>query len=354
MMTFPALEANDRDALLSADPAGILTAYLSFPEGSSPQSLPLLLRRELAKVRAELEHESHAARERFDASAELLLEALGALKPHAPAGTWMAAATDRRVLHDEWLPRVLPTMVAWDSTARITPFLAAHRVVTGLVALVDRHHALILSLAHESLSELARWDVDPRPSGTAPDAHGADVAARRSDHVANVNLARTRERLLAEARHDKVVVLGGSHEAVARLANELRPRLGDRLLLADSLSLASAAGDVKAVAHALILAWHAARTAEAVDDALSRATSAHVAVGDDAIEAALARAAVHRLIVSEQRLGERDDRVERLVRRALGQHARFEVAEGVTGERLRELTGGSVALLRFASAPTET
>jgi stalled ribosome rescue protein Dom34 len=111
--------------------------------------------------------------------------------------------------------------------------------------------------------------------------------------------------------------------------------------------------ELEAAASSLVATWHAARIAEVLDDVLWRAASPFVAVGDDAIGVALERRAVRRLIVAGARLGERDGRLERLVRLALGQQARVDFAEGDAGERLLELAGGTVAQLRFPSAPPE-
>jgi len=364
-----ALAVHDRDPLgLSTDPAGMLTAYLPFPAGTSPQALSLLLRRELAAIGAGLEGSPHAVRERFDASAREMERALDDLAPHAPIGTWMAVTTDAGLLRESWLSRVVPAIVAWGPEARIAPYLAAHAGTTVLVGLVDRHHAQIFSLVGEELTELDRWEVDPRPVSDAPHMSapaaqgfhrgtggtpGADIVARRSDHAADVNIARASDRIRAESGRERTVLLGGSREAVSRLRNDLGHDLGERLIVTDELPMHASSAEVRAVANRLVAGWLVARTNEAVGEALHRAASPQVAVGDDAIAIALASGAVSRLLVSEQRLGDRDDRLERMVRLALGQRARVEVAEGDTSQQLLELAGGSVALLRFPSAPPE-
>jgi hypothetical protein len=368
-MSAPALPAVDPGARTPcADGPGYLTALLSFPEGASPASLALILRRELATLARDLAVEPHAVRDCFDAASGLMTAALRDLGPHAPAGTWMAITTDTRLVHHEWASRVLPTTVSWDPHPRLAPFLATSVRVPAIIALLDRHHAVILSLAGGSLSELAHWDVDARPQG-APmhmgspatlgfhrgtgGTPGADIVARRSDHAADVNLARVRERIRLEAGRDGIVVLGGSREATARLRNELFPGFGSRLLLAEDLVFNSPRHEVRAVATRLLSEWCAVDTAEATTDALARAASPLVAAGDDTVAAALLRGAVRRLIISEDRLPDRDGLMEQLVRLGLGQRAHVEIAQGEAGHRLRREAGGAIAILRFPSAPPE-
>jgi hypothetical protein len=223
-------------------------------------------------LRSTLASAPHAEREAFDAAGALLVDGVARLAPHGPSGTWMGVASAERLIHDEWLARVLPTMVAWDGHPRIAPFLASRHSAHALVAIIDRQHALLLKVDGTAIVELDRWEVAAHPAPDAPHTSapprvgfhrgtaglpGADVAARRADRAAATNVSRVRDRVLALAGPDRWVVLAGGRESVAQLRHELEARFGSRLAVAGALDPRAATHEIAGAVLPVLAALHA-------------------------------------------------------------------------------------------------
>ena len=368
MLTYTQLVALER----SLREKRVLSVYVH--GGADDPAARLVWRRELDRSLRDLRRwllgSSHEEREQFERSVERLGELLAAYGAGIPAPGFVAFITAELTHHSELLPVEMPTMAVWSTGMCVAPYIRALKATRPvIVALVDARSTRIYRHRMGELEGLAAIHAyatidTPSHMGDVPRAgfHPGVRGETAHDVVQRAHATGT-ERMLRQAeaaviryagRHGWVLV-GGIPGITARLSDTLAVTLPARVLHVDALDIHASEADISAAARVGASALRDAADLRVIlgiigDDSVR----GRVAIGPVATRAALERACVRELYLTNLYVEEHTADAEDMVRRALDQGARIEAVSRDAAAKLNE-HGGTGARLRYrpASLPTE-
>lgn len=322
-----------------------------------------LLRQGISRAREQLADAPHDERTEFDDCARRLLERAEQDMHAQGGGTWIGIASTDAFLHDETIPTLLPSMVTWDRSARIAPYIAALEPQRALLVVVDRVHAVFYRVENGSLEEIDRIETEPRGgvgthmskppkqsfhSGTRG-TPGTDVAERKAVAAFRKHRAAILERLRSLDHEGDSIVLGGAHEAVTQIAPQIEEQAGDRLVVSNTMLMTMSDAELRSAVKAAMQELRERNQLKLVSDLLSGDRHPQLNVLDrTSLNEALTVRNVDTLILSRRWMSENSDEAESLVKRAIGQSASIEIADGDAAEALDTACGGVAAKLRFS------
>ncbi len=319
----------------------------------------------LKAVRAEEAGESHEDRARLNHCIEALDGLLAPMGHAVGAPGWVAFIMRNGVQSAHPLPMAVATQVTWTTGSCVAPYmrvLKEERPV--IIAMVDAKRTDLYCYVAGACTLIAKVDAthvvnETLHMGSAPKTgfHGgtrgvtASEAKQREELEARDRmLSETAGQVLAAAGSTAWILLGGTRRVVARLAGDLVPAAGDRLLEVDALDIHATPAMIASAAR------HGASTLRMAADMLRLATISDLAgarglgvLGPDESWHALGQACVRDLYLTTRYRAAHVGDVEEIVRTALDQDA---IVEEVTGQaaELLDALGGMAAGLRFRPA----
>lgn len=283
-----------------------------------------------------------------------------------PHRGWVAFATSGGLVHAEGLAAAMPDLVRWERGIRVAPYVRAlkqQRPVT--VVVLDSRRARLFEHVDGEIHELEGLradtfvgdltDVGVRKSPARTSGQRGETSTDHAQRVLDVATDRMVKNVVTSleerAGTHGIVVIGGTPEAVTRLAGALPKSFGGRFEERPSLhldmSLAEVRDQVRSAAGDLRERGHLRLVEEMADAARSGAKGA---LGPQATEPALRESRVDMLLLSRTFIREHADYADRCVGRAFAQGADVEEVSGEAGAFLDREGEGMAARLRFRSA----
>lgn len=322
------------------------------------------LENSITDLRRSLESAPHAEREAFEQCVRLLWQRLATIRGAIRAPGFVAFIAEDGVRYADVLPSPTPTLVAWETGARVAPYVRALKQQRPvIIAMVDHRRARLYRYRFGALEELetlrARAHVGPmermegRPSslfhpGTRG-ATGADEADRvlRSGHERM--LSELAGRLVALAGEDGWIVIGGTPQPAKAAARALPAQIAPRSQVMPSLELRSTRAEIARAAARGASLLRGARDREQVAELIDRAAAGGAGTaGVEPTLDALHAGAVEALFFSQRFLEQHAAEAEAAIREAFDQDASVEEVTGTAATRLDAEAGGMAARLRFA------
>jgi len=343
----------------------VLSVYVN-GEGNDPASRRVW-RRKLAQ---ELEREAHRLhfaepkdKEAFDAAKARVLKELDAFESFLPGKGFVAFAKPEDLLHAENLPVQVPTMVRWETGARVAPYVRGLKQLRPMItALVDARRARIFRYQEGAVTEVADLRADtyigdisesaasPRAGKTSGSRGetGTDTAQRLLEVGTERMLKETKELVTDHANWDGFVLLGGEHETVAALRPMLSGLKESRILENSSLFVDMTLAEVKEATREGASALSGRRQTDLLDRVKEQAYSrGNGCLGGRETVEALSSGAVDILILSKGFVTANPDYADRCVASAFEQGADVRVFGSGPSASLDEVGGGIGARLRY-------
>lgn len=340
-----------------------LSAYIaaSPPDPTERQSWVVVLRQHLNRVRDSLASALREEQAAFGRCVGVLFDQLPKEGTMPRSQSWAFFASAGGGTLSLQLPPGAETEVHWGVGAEIVPFLRVAEPDSALIVQIDRTHARLSVLNEGELSRLSELEADtvdevgPFMGAAARVGFhagtrgrpGAEEAQRQRREATDRLFTQVLKRIGALATRELPLVIGGAPDSAVRLLDALPDALARRAVLAEHLRMDDPARDREELRLALH-ALRARRQHERIEQWREAAfEGGRVALGFEGARKAAERGAIAELIFSDRAWREHPVEVEALVRRALADGARVEVAEP---DAVRELDGtvdGVIAGLRF-------
>jgi len=349
----------------------VLTVYLD-GVGQDPAERRVW-RRRLAQ---ELEREEHRRqfadskdKDAFEAARAWVLKELDAFDSFLPGKGYVAFATPDELRHAESLPVQVPTMVRWETGARVAPYIRGLKQLRPMVtALVDGRRGRVFLYKEGEVREVADLrsdtflgDLSESASSGRASKHSGTRGVTATD-AAQKYLGAGTERMLREVKElvcdlagsDGFILLGGNHEALATLRPMMSGSMDARVQENSSLWLEMSLAEVKAATAEAASALSKRRQETLLDQVVEQAYSRGNGClgGQDTVQA-LDAGSVDILILSRSFVEANLDYADRCVAQAFEQGAEVRVFGGFPSERLNEAGGGIGARLRFRPSSVE-
>jgi Bacterial archaeo-eukaryotic release factor family 10 len=346
-----------------------LTIYIN-GEGPSPAQRArwrVPLRTAVDSARAAVAAAPPAERALFEACVERLMDALPKARRMLGAPGWVGLASEHPDVYIESLTAPVATSVDWLCGARLAPYFTVAGDPDALLAVVDREHARVYTLAASGLTPLEAIETRPHGDsathmGTAPKpgfhtgtrGRTAHDASQRNDREAfQRHVSAVVGRLVALLDEEVPLVLGGASATVAHVAERLPAEFADRVVIAENIlptmedpallgPAREAVAGLRGARHQRhALAW--TRLAHADHNGTE-----HAAVGLEAVVHAASLDELDALLVSPALAAARPIEIEELIQRALVSGATVEIADPGAAVVLDTDAGGIAARLRFS------
>ncbi len=320
------------------------------------------LESEVGRIRKSLSDNGGA--EGFESAWETLQTALRDEEEGFFRGRGLVAfVTADGVKHMEKLPISTNTLVRWEDGLRVAPYVRALKQNRPIeIALADRERVRLFTYLEGGLTEHEEMDGDTdigdvsevgmakrgsKGSGRRGET-ASDQAQRILDHETSRMLKAVAERLETQMGEDGVLILGGTSEAVSRLADLLPDRLSDRVTQDTSLHLSMSLPELKDAVRELASGLTSDEQMGLVDEVVNAARSGGKgSLGREETERALREMRVDTLLLSRDFLWENPDFADRCVGTAFAQNADVRELGGAAGERLDREGEGIGSRLRF-------
>ena len=277
---------------------------------------------------------------------------------------FVAFATADELAHVERLPISTRTLVRWEEGIRAAPYIRAlkqQRPIT--VVLADKVHVRRFTYKDAELVEEGETQADTdlgdlsdvgvskgasRMSGVRGET-STDQAQRALEESTDRMMKALVGELESELPDDGLLIVGGTPEAVATLAQMLPKRLAERTTEQPSLHLRMTLSELKDAVRQIASDFTATRQAEILAEVLDAARAGgNGTYGPEATERALREMRVDTLLLSRDFVwGERSDYADRCVGTAFAQGATVLELGGAAGDRLQEEADGIAARLRY-------
>ena len=349
----------------------VLSVYVD-GEGKDPASRRVW-RRRLAQELEREEHRLHFAdskdKEAFEAAQAQVLKELDAFDSFLPGKGYVAFSTSRELRHAESLPMQVPTLVRWETGARVAPYIRGLKQLRTMVtALVDGRRGRVFVYKEGEVTEVAdlRADTfmgdlfDPASSRRASQHSGS--RGETATDAAQKYLAVGTERMLKEVKDlvsdragpEGFILLGGDQEALATLRPLMPSSMDSRIFENSSLWLEMSLAEVKAATAEAASALSKRRQEALLDQVVEQAYSrGNGCLGGQDTVRALDGGSVDILILSRSFVEANTDYADRCVTKAFEQGADVRVFGSIPSERLDEVGGGIGARLRFRAVEVE-
>jgi len=343
----------------------ILTVFID-GAGKDPASRRVWRRR----VEQELEREEYRLRssdskekEEFRAAQDRVMKELDAFESFLPKKGYMAFASANRLHYAESIPVQVPTLVRWETGARIAPYIRGLKQLRPMVAaLVDGRRGRVFLYKEGELTEIADLradtflgDISESASSRRASKHSGsrgetatDAAQRLLDVGTERMLKEVKELVTNQAGDDGFVLLGGNQEALSALRPMMTGVKESRIFENHSLWLEMTASEVKAATAEAASALSRRRQTALLDQIMeqSYARGNGTLGGKDTVQA-LVSGCVDILVLSRGFVEANPDYADRCVAQAFEQGADVRVFGSSTSGRLDEVGGGIAARLRF-------
>jgi len=320
------------------------------------------LQRETQRAAHALEGRPSAEREAFGRALETLEHEIEGHEGFLPSAGWVGFITEDGVQHSESLPIPVPTVVAWQRGALLTPYL---RVLTldypAAVVLCDHRRARLFARKGGQWTEGPELEVDRtledfsdvnmmKSAHVSSGVRGATArdAARRSLLAESQQLVRNAVEAVVELTgHQGAVIIGGPPDVTSALRSGLPDPLPAHTIIAPGLDLQRT---VSEVSREIVPLVDEIRDREQGDILNAIIDSAHPGgkgtLGVENTRLALDQGAVDVLLVCRRLADEERATVESLVGAALLHGGDVQELTGAAGDRL-DTEGGVGARLRF-------
>lgn len=320
------------------------------------------LESEVGRIRKELSE--NGGGEGFEAAWETLQAALRNEEEGFFRGRGLVAfVTAEGVKHIEKLPISTKTLVRWEDGLRVAPYVRALKQNRPIeIALADRERVKLFTYLEGELEAGDEIDTDTeigdvsevgmakrgsKGSGRRGET-ASDQAQRILDHETTRMLKGVAQKLESQVGEEGVLILGGTPEAVSRLADLLPDRLSDRITQDASLHLSMTMPELKDAVRELASGLTSDEQMGLVDEVVDAARSGGKgSLGRDETERALREMRVDTLLLSRDFLWENPDFADRCVGTAFAQNADVRELGGAAGERLDREGEGIGSRLRF-------
>ena len=322
------------------------------------------LRNALDRIEESLRGASHAEREDFAKTRELLLSRLSDFTPGEDALGWVGFLADGKVQYAGVVSVAVPTQATWTQGANLAPcirVLKEARPVLVVVAdsarvrihrYVDRTVSFVESLDREVIVQPAYSMGRPAPQGFSSGTRGtpgADAAQRDQRKGTEVMLSEAATRIQELAGQAAWVLVGGIPVVAAALHGKLSKSVAPRAAVVAIDVHTNDAGLAEAAR------LHASRMREAEDVerveqvVAARAKGGTGAVGVKDTVHALVMRQVRELYLTSAFVKEHADEAVDAIRRAFDEGATVEHVSGNAAQKL-DAAGGIAARLRFTIA----
>ena len=319
------------------------------------------LRNALDTIEESLAEASHAEREDFSATRELVLQEIDDYAPGEGSPGWMGLFTPGDVHHAGVAPVPVPTQATWSQGANLAPairMLKEARPVLVAVAdstqvriyrYVDRAIRLEQTLDQDAKVDQPDHTQKPLPQGFNSGQRGlpgADAAQRELRNATDLMLAEAAARISQLAGGDAWVLIGGINVVATALQGRLDKRLAERAAVV-SIDVHDKESRLAELARGHASRLRAAEDLKRVEEVLSaNAAGGTGAVGLKEIDQALFNGQVHELFLTSTFVNEHADEAVNAIRQAFDKSATVEHVSGDAAERL-DAEGGIAARLRF-------
>jgi hypothetical protein len=288
---------------------------------------------------------------------------LAEFKQFLPDRGWVGFATEDRLVHGRPIRVPVQDLVRWEDGIRVAPYVRAlkqDRLVVG--ALVDSRRVRLFEYRDGELSEpknlladsfagdLTDVSISKRATGHSGvrGETATDVAQRLTGVEFERMLKQLMEVLASRVGQSGLLVIGGTHEAVAAAAHglpaSLRGRVIERPQTSLDLSEAEAREFLEAAASELNQAIQGKLLGEVIDEARSGRKGA---LGPEAVDRALHEGRVDTLLLSRNYIRSNPDHADHLVGVAFEHHGEVEELSVEGAERLDAEGRGVAARLRY-------
>ena len=301
------------------------------------------LERRLKEERARIESDLPEQLSDFDAASERILGELEAYPAFLPGRGWVAFATADEVQYAESVPVSMPDLVRWEAGIRVAPYVRGLKQERAVVAaLTDSRKARVFTyrdgdlveevdlvadtsigdLSESASSKRGRGVEMPQRAGTHSGTRGqtgTDAAQRALEESASRLHAMVVEKLEELAGSSGFVVLGGTPEVVAALAQRMGS-MGERVLARPSLHLGMSKAELKSAVEDAASELTRHDQERLLDSVIDLARSGGKGcLGDEATEGALRERRVETLLISRALRERQSDQVDRWVGAAFEQ-----------------------------------
>jgi hypothetical protein len=322
------------------------------------------LRNALDATEVQLASATHAEREDFRATRELVLKEVQDYEPGLDTPGWMGLFTPGQVHHATTVTVPVPTVTTWAKGANLAPCIRVLKEARPVLLVVadsarvrvhrylDRNVSFVESFDREVTIQPAYSMGRPAPQGFSSGTRGtpgADAAQRDQRKGTETMLAEAAAKIESLAGQDAWVLVGGIPVVASALHGRLSPRLHSRATVialdvhANDATLAESARE-----HASRL--RAREDLERVDEVVAaKARGGAGAVGVKDIERALVNGQVRELYLTSAFVQAHADEAVDAIRRAFDEGAHVEHVSGDAAQRL-DAAGGIAARLRFTIA----
>jgi hypothetical protein len=322
-----------------------------------------LLRQGISRARERMADASHDEKVAFEDCAARLMDRAEQDMHAQGGGTWVGIASTDNFLYDETVPALLPSMVAWEKSARIVPYIAALQPDRALVVVVDRVHAVFYRAADGVFEEIDRIETEPRGGVgshmSAPPKQsfhpgtrgtpGTDAADRQAVAAFKKHRLAIQERLRSHDRNGEPIIFGGASEAVAQIAPTIEANASDRFIVSDALAMTLSDAEMRSAVTTAMNQLRETRQRNLISALLSGDRHPELNVLDrKALDEALTVRNVDTLVLSRRWINGNPDDAEKLVKAAIAQNAAIEIADGEAGDELDHGCAGVAAKLRFS------